>query len=158
MVSELDWDDLLAEFDEDPEYADSRLEMDEFRLSSLVDTGDWKAAWGGGGDPTAFRGIEGIFLDRSGSLLVTGTAGRGESTCFGANLAPMLCFRGGKAATVDMLGRFRGVWLVTEGEGGSSEGGGRGRAFEKRDRPILGVCRKPVTILLLCYKLNGPAR
>lgn len=153
--SELLCEDLCTESADVLEYADSRLDMDELRVSFDVSTASWLTGCAGeGACATAFLGMGGIFFCKIGSDGLTGSAGNGELIGFGANRAPTLSFLGGNAAKAAMMGNgdepvedwlLMGdmvFWKV------SCEGGGMGSAFEKRERPpVLGVWSRVVSIV-----------
>lgn len=132
FVSELRCEDMYmscTESEELCEYADSRLEIEDLRLSFTgsmasgsswvgTDGGDFVEAAAGGGDPTAFLGSGGIFFcNSSGDDTSPGRAGSGESMGFGTNRAPTESFLGGRAIVVAMLGRpgsLRGILKAGE--------------------------------------------
>jgi hypothetical protein len=143
-------DDLCTESDDEFEYADSRLEMDESRFNRTGVLSGWESGICIG---SAFLCIGFACFGASGSDETAGSAGRGELSGF-ASRGPTLSVLGGNAIVVDISGRAgragssRGDCLVANTELSFQADGGAGNAFENRERPDLGVCRDVDSIIL----------
>lgn len=152
-------DDLWTESDEVFEYADRRLDMEETRFIFF----DLAAADGAGfaGNPTGFLGIALVCVCMGAAsmvLLSGGNEGRGKLPKF--DLMPglvlvltlTLSFRGGNGE----YGRDGRLREAVRGLSSSNPGGGAGSAFEKRERPDLGVSRvaRFITSITTYYRLN----